>query len=300
MFDRLVLLASGGREVYVGPVGAEGADVLRYFLDAPLDETQFQRPQLSDHSKDVNVASFIMELIGAGTSSKGRVAAYDQIYAQSHLRQQNAALLQELSTPKECGRQQQHASFAHLYAASYLTQLDAVVSRLSTAYWRDTSYNSVKFFLMSFLGVLFGLVYLQIGDGDQPGLVSKLSIIYMGAGFMSVLQASNALPVVYKMRQAFYRERAANTYAPWIYSTAMGVVELPWLLACTILFTLPFYFLVGFVAEADKFFHYLLVKRTTHNGGASAPATVLQRRLDGWLVGWLLLFPLVLVLTLLC
>jgi hypothetical protein len=76
---------------------------------------------------------------------------------------------------------------------------------------------------------------------------------------MGILQSSNALPVVFRLREVFYRERASNTYAPWVYSTGLGIVELPYLFLCTVLFTLPLYFIVGFESNANLFFQYVMV-----------------------------------------
>ena len=43
-FDRLLLLKSGGREVYFGPVGEEGVAVADYFLHAPIDGSTAPAP----------------------------------------------------------------------------------------------------------------------------------------------------------------------------------------------------------------------------------------------------------------
>ncbi len=55
MFDRLLLLKSGGREVYFGPVGPEGVEVASYFMHAPIED-KFYKPQLP---AQVNVASWM-------------------------------------------------------------------------------------------------------------------------------------------------------------------------------------------------------------------------------------------------
>jgi ABC-type multidrug transport system permease subunit len=70
-------------------------------------------------------------------------------------------------------------------------------------------------------------------------------LLVSAAGFLGVLQSSNALPVVFRLREVFYRERASNVYAPWVYTVALSLVELPYLFACSFLFVLPFYFLVS-------------------------------------------------------
>ena len=251
-FDRLLLLKSGGKEVYFGNVGEEGVDVVSYFMNADID-AKYYRPELPEK---VNVASWMLDVIGAGTSAKGLIAPYDEVYKASELRKQNMETVTRLSTPDASVKP---ASFDTVYASTASAQFRHVLHRLFTVYWRDTSYNSVKFFLMGFLGIIFGLVYLKINDDDEAGMISKISVMYMSFGFMGVLQSSNALPVVFKLREVFYRERASNTFAPWIYSTTLGIVELPYLFICAFLFTLPLYFLVGFENSGTLFWKFVLV-----------------------------------------
>lgn len=248
-FDRLLLLKSGGREVYFGPIGEDGVDVARYFLEADIDP-QFFRPSLPPR---VNVASWMLDVIGAGTSAKGKIAPYDEVYRAHPLRSANMETVDRLCTPDP---NVAPAKFDHVYASSGVKQLYVVFRRLTSMYWRDTDYNGTKFFMMIFLGILFGLVWLDIDDTDQAGMTSKISVLFMGFAFMGVLQASNAMPVCFKLREVFYRERAANTFAPWVYSTSLALIELPYIFACSLLFCLPLYFLVGFVDSGSLFFQF--------------------------------------------
>jgi len=257
-FDRLLLLKSGGKVVYLGDLGEDGLSVAEYFTSAPL-EPEFEQPTLPEK---VNIASWMLDVIGAGTTSGRKIPAYEEVYMKSELRKQNEAELARVAQPHDYNNGDAKAvaaEFDSVYAASYFVQFNEVLKRLFLIYWRDTSYNGTKFFLMAFLGVLFGLVYLQIDDDDEPGMISKLSVIYMTTGFTGVLHASNALPVIFRLREAFYRERASNTFAPWVYASTLAIVELPYVLMCTILFVLPLYFLVGFEYTAASFFQYLFI-----------------------------------------
>ena len=83
-------------------------------------------------------------------------------------------------------------------------------------------------------------------------------MLFLISGNVGVLQCANALPIIFRLREVFYRERASNTYAPWVHSTAIGIVELPYLFACVSVFTIPLYFLVGLINDAEKFFQFLL------------------------------------------
>jgi len=251
-FDRLLLLKSGGREVYCGPIGPDGSAVARYFMSAAIDP-KFYRPQPPDQ---VNVASWMLDVVGAGTSAKGLIAPYDEVYRDSALRAENLAEVARLSVPA-AGSSPVH--FASAYACSYATQLRLVLGRLGTVFWRDVSYVTTKVRVLLFLGLLIGLVFLGIDDSDEAGLTSKVGIMGMSAGLFGIINSSSALPLIFRLRESFYRERASHTYAPIVYSTSLAIVELPYLVVATVAFTTPFYFLVGMKNEAGAFFQYTFV-----------------------------------------
>lgn len=251
LFDRLLLLKSGGSEVYFGPVGEEGVDLVTYFLTAPIAD-EYYRPTLPEQA---NPASWMLEVIGAGTAPKGKIAPYERVYRESALRRENMEQLDRLSHPKPG---QSAPSFTHRYASTYLTQFSAVLGRLFRVYWRDVSYMLSRMGLICFLGVVFGLVWQDLNDSDEAGLTSKLSSIYVAVGFIGTLTTSNALPPIFRLRAVFYREQASHTYSSIFYTLGLFIVELPYLFVYALLFTVPFYHLVGFVNDGELFMRFTL------------------------------------------
>lgn len=69
----------------------------------------------------------------------------------------------------------------------------------------------------------------------------------------------SAMPVVGFERSVFYRERAASMYSSAAFSAALALVEVPFVLLQSVLFTCIAYFMIGFVKSASKFFFFLLV-----------------------------------------
>ena len=67
MFDRLLLLKRGGEEVYFGPVGYEGADLVRYLESVP---------NVNKKPARLNPASWMLDVIGAGTGSRDDPGAH--------------------------------------------------------------------------------------------------------------------------------------------------------------------------------------------------------------------------------
>ena len=252
MFDRLLLLKSGGKEVYFGDVGAEGVAVADYFMRAPIEE-KFYKPQLPE---EINVASWMLDVIGAGTSAKGLIAEYAGIYKESPLREKNMETLAMLEKPKPSSKP---PAFDTVFASSLRTQYYYVLRRLFTIYWRDTQYAFAKFGILLFMSIVFGLVYAGIDDSDEAGMVSKIGCVYVAVGFVSVMHVSYTMPFVLRMRAVFYREKASSAYAAHVYSTSLGIVEIPYLVALTLTFTIPMYFMIGFERSAGAFFQFNLV-----------------------------------------
>jgi len=67
------------------------------------------------------------------------------------------------------------------------------------------------------------------------------------------------MPSLFRQRAAYYRESTINMYDYWTYSTAIAVVEAPYIFFALIFFIVPFYFLVGFAHSGTLFFKYYLV-----------------------------------------
>lgn len=79
-------------------------------------------------------------------------------------------------------------------------------------------------------------------------------------GFCAVLNSVSALPVLCRTRAVYYRERSSATYNSFVYTTSLGLIELPYTFFGCCLFMIPFYFLVGFRNDGELFFRYLLVQ----------------------------------------
>ena len=58
-------------------------------------------------------------------------------------------------------------------------------------------------------------------------------------------------PVTFSERPAFYREKQSDMYSPLLYVACNTLVEIPYVLVASLLFTLPFFFIVGLEDEGD-------------------------------------------------
>jgi ABC-type multidrug transport system permease subunit len=81
---------------------------------------------------------------------------------------------------------------------------------------------------------------------------------YLALVFLGVLNFASVLSTVSLERAAYYRERATNMYATHWYSMVMTVVELPYQITSSLVFTFIFYWMVGLRNEWGYFFYWWL------------------------------------------
>lgn len=289
LFDRLLLLQSGGFPVYFGDV-------------AQLEPYLSSIPGVTPRPEDVGVQTWMLEVIGAGTmlgkASKQQVQdqedmeaspmknalspsrsediemvalAPNQVVATETLhnhakdktdrfhdyyRASSLARDNERELDKSCQKMQLMRDAG--YARSVWVQYLCVQHRYFVSYWRNTAFNATRIFMSIFCGVLFGLVWFDVDDSTMPGLTSKMSAIIMTASFTSTSHGPPLLFLIFGQRSVFYREQAARSYVSWVYSLSTTVVELLYVFIADLFFVVPFYFLVGLEPDAASFFQFLL------------------------------------------
>ena len=184
------------------------------------------------------------------------------------------------------------------YAISWWRLLWIVLHRGLVSSWRDSRTNYGRITTLLFLGVMFGLIYLQIDDSDYAGVNSKLAAIFSLIGFGGMLQNQLALPNVIAERAVFYRERASDAYSSWMYSLTLGLVEVPYIAIGILVFVTPYYFMVGFNNNGSDFFKFYLsvfmlaitLSSFGQWAGATFPSFVSAIQMSGLLVTFWFLF----------
>lgn len=257
MFDRLLLLKSGGKEVFFGDIGQDGQLLVQYFENAPTKTGQ----PIARKPKATNAASWMLDVIGAGVVGKSLdesvVTDYNAVYDQSKLREANIRELTVVCQPK-AGQEALH--FDSVYASSYATQFYAVTARVFQYYWRNPSFVWVRQGLMIFLGCLLGFLYLQLSTNSSQDVISKMSAIFVGVCFPGWTVMTSIIPVMLRNRVVFYREQSSYMYTPYAYAFATGFVEIFYTCLSCIIFLAFFYPMVGLIIDPTLFFRYFLVQ----------------------------------------
>ncbi|KAL9350667.1 hypothetical protein Peur_057922 [Populus x canadensis] len=91
----------------------------------------------------------------------------------------------------------------------------------------------------------------------EQDLLNAMGSMYTAVLFLGVQNSGSVQPVVSIERTVFYRERAAGMYSAFPYAMAQVVVELPYLLAQAVAYSIIVYSMIGFEWTVAKFFWYL-------------------------------------------
>ncbi|KAI3521650.1 hypothetical protein L1887_11122 [Cichorium endivia] len=245
-FDELFLMKRGGQELYVGPVGRHSCDLIEYF--EAIDG-------ISKIKDGYNPATWMLEV---STSAQELALGVDftTIYRNSDLYKRNKALIAELGVPRP-GTQDLY--YPTQYSQSFIIQCVACLWKQRISYWRNPPYTAVRFVFTTFIGIMFGTMFWDLGGKrkTQQDLVNAMGSMYAAVLFLGVQNASSVQPVVDVERTVFYRERAAGMYSALPYAFAQVLVEIPYVFSQTAVYSVIVYAMIGFEWTVAKFFWYL-------------------------------------------
>jgi len=263
MFDRLLLLKSGGDVVYFGDLGRRARLLVHYFEAASNGTERLPRSERKlnpDGSysyiirQRINPANWMLDVIGAAGQAKDASKPefdYPRIWRQSELCKVNTGEIEEASKPL------QDDASAHVGAATdYLSSRDrlkAVVKRAFISHWRNAPMNLTRFFLLFLVGLLLGIVYYQMPHDDFGGVNSYISVMFLALAFPASLCAGSALPTLFRQRAVFYRETSIGLYGNKTFQASIFLVEFPYLVISLFFFFACFYPMVGF---ESSFVHF--------------------------------------------
>jgi ATP-binding cassette subfamily G (WHITE) protein 2 (SNQ2) len=245
-FDRLLLLQAGGRCVYFGDIGRD-ACVLRDYLRRHGAE-----PKDTD-----NVAEFMLEAIGAGSSPRIGPRDWADIWAESPELEQVKAEITKMkeerlraTNPDGTSETRPRGKMEKEYASPWWHQLRVVVRRANLAHWRTPNYLFTRLFNHFVIALLTGLTYLHL-DHSRQSLQYTVFVMFQ----VTVLPALiiSQIEVMYHIKRAlFFREQSSKMYSSFVFSASLLVAELPYTVLCAVVFFLPLYYLPGLAPEPSR------------------------------------------------
>ncbi|CAJ2661301.1 unnamed protein product [Trifolium pratense] len=245
-FDELFLMKRGGQEIYVGPLGRHSTHLIKYFESVD---------GVSKIKDGYNPATWMLEVTTTAQELNLGVD-FTEYYKNSDLYRRNKQLIQELGQPAP-GSKDLH--FASQFSQSFLVQCQACLWKQRWSYWRNPPYTAVRFFFTTFIGIMFGTMFWDLGGkhNNRQDLLNAVGSMYTAVLFLGVQNSSSVQPVVAVERTVFYREKAAGMYSALPYAFSQILVELPYVFAQAVTYGVIVYAMIGFDWTAEKFFWYL-------------------------------------------
>ncbi|EEY70421.1 ATP-binding Cassette (ABC) Superfamily [Phytophthora infestans T30-4] len=233
LFDRLLLLQRGGQTAFYGDLGDNCRNLIDYFE---------------------NIPGCIGAGVGHGSTDATDIVSF---FRNSPYNQQLESTMAKegITTPSP---DLPEMVFGKKRAANSMTQMKFVVWRYFQMYWRTPTYNLTRMYLAIFLGILFGLIFVSNDDyASYSGLNSGVGMVFMSSLFNSMAVFESVMPLTCAERESFYRERASQTYNAFWYFVASTLAEIPYCFVSSLLFTVFFYYFVGFTGFSTMIVFWL-------------------------------------------
>lgn len=216
-FDRLLLLAKGGRTVYFGDVGKDSHVLLDYFA----------RNGAPKCSPGTNPAEYMLEAIGAAPGAHTSID-WPSVWRESS---EYANVQEELVRLRGLANQPSavaDSSENHdAFAAPFSTQIQAVALRCAQQYWRTPSYIYSKAVLTVGCSFLIGFSF-YMGENSIQGLQNQMFGVFVFL-FVVIQLLYQIMPLFISQRTLYEaRERQSKTYAWQAFVLSNIAIEMAW------------------------------------------------------------------------
>ncbi|KAL8847299.1 MAG: hypothetical protein Q9221_007644 [Calogaya cf. arnoldii] len=224
-FDELLLLKSGGRIVYHGPLGKDSRQLIDYF-----ESNGAKKCEIS-----ANPAEYMLEAIGAGDPNyKGQ--DWGDVWASSPEHQERAREIQEMIADRRNAPRNSNTDDDREFAMPLGTQVYAVVKRAFVSYWRTPDYMIGKFVLHIFTGLFNSFTFYHVGN-TQIDMQSRLFSVFMTLTISPPL-IQQLQPKFLNFRNIYQSREANSKIYSWVALVTGAILpELPYsILAGTLYF----------------------------------------------------------------
>ena len=204
-FDSLLLLQRGGQTVFFGNLGQNCSELISFFQSAP---------SVIPIGNNINPATWMLEVIGAGTKASQYATDFPMFYNESELCSLNTLHTLALCSPTPTGStfdlenqtvgRFEGSSSSLLadskYNTTYSEQLKWLFARATRSYWRSPSYNITRFAINVVIALIFASAYSNQTYNTDVNAVSRSAVIYITVFFCGVVGMQNVLPVAFADR----------------------------------------------------------------------------------------------------
>ncbi|KAF2740045.1 putative ABC multidrug transporter [Polyplosphaeria fusca] len=241
-FDRLLLLAKGGKTVYFGDIGKESTVMLDYF----------SRNGGPECISGTNPAEYMLETIGAAPGSHTDID-WPAVWGESQEYQGVRAELEQLKAlvnePSAVMDDSTRSSY-NTFAASFTSQFFEVTKRVFQQYWRTPSYIYSKALLTVGSSLFIGFSFFD-GENTIQGLQNQMFGVFVF--LFVVIQLMFQIIPVFVVQRTLYeaRERQSKTYTWQAFLLSNVIVEIAWNSIMAVFCFFVWYYPIGLYRNAE-------------------------------------------------
>lgn len=240
-FDRLLLLAKGGKTVYFGEVGKNSSTLLDYFA----------RNGGAPCPTNANPAEYMLEVIGAAPGTHSEIdwpSVWKQSPEYDEVRAELRRLRSLVNNPSMVA--DEVVSGHQQFAAPFMVQLFQVLKRVFEQYWRTPSYIYSKMLLAVGCSMLIGFSFFM-GENTMQGLNNQMFGVFAFI-FVIITVVLQIIPIFVTQRTLYEaRERQSRTYSWQAFILSNLIVEFAWNSAIGILCFFVWYYPMGLYRNAE-------------------------------------------------
>ena len=222
--DDLLLLKKGGRVVFFGELGLQSHNLIQYF-----ESHGASRIDLGD-----NPANWMLR----------EIEQADTDLAEEYVKSaEYAALKHRLEDVKMNPNPALKINYQTKFASTSEARQKLMNKRLQTIYWRSPAYNLSRMLVCVIIAFILGSVFIT---NRSPSIFTEsemrawLSVTFLSFIIIGILSITSVLPVMLKIRDVFYRHRAAGMLDNISLGWALGTAEKWFIVLCSFFFCLVF------------------------------------------------------------
>lgn len=240
-FDELILMKSGGKTIYNGPIGERSCKVIEYF------EKISGVPKIKNNC---NPATWMLDV--TSTSMEIQLSIdFATMYEESSLRRDMEELVEQLSSPLP---NSENLCFSNRFPQNGWIQLKACLWKQNITYWRSPRYNLMRIVMAIILALFFGVLFWKRAKilNNEQDVLNVFGAMYMGVINLGAFNDQLIIPFSTVERTVMYREKFAGMYSSWSYSFAQAAIEIPYVFIQVLVYTLIVYPSIGYYWTAHK------------------------------------------------
>eukprot|EP01117_Protostelium_nocturnum_P006316 TRINITY_DN227_c0_g1_i1.p1 TRINITY_DN227_c0_g1~~TRINITY_DN227_c0_g1_i1.p1 ORF type:complete len:1474 (-),score=463.74 TRINITY_DN227_c0_g1_i1:47-4363(-) len=242
-FDRLLLLAKGGKTVYFGDIGDHSSVLTNYFV----------RNGARPCTEQENPAEYILEAIGAGVHGKTD-KDWPALWKSSKECQEVNSELDRMMSDATLHKANESGEEPREFATGSGYQLWQVYKRMNLVYWRDPFYNVGRLAQAVMIGLINGFSYWNLQNSTSD-LQSRILCLFQSV-VLGLMLIFGAMPQFFLQREYFRRDYASKFYSWFPFAISIVIVELPYLIVAGTLAMVCSYWTAGLDSTAGNGFYF--------------------------------------------